>query len=103
MSSDSPETMASGVERCRVDFGFEQGRVKRFTWWGLPHRLGSASDLEPCWSLLLIAALPAISWTFLLQAEAPRPANKALDHGAAFMPTPNPVRLFLRTCLNQVS
>jgi hypothetical protein len=103
MSSDSPETMASGVERCRVDFGFEQDRVKRFAWWGLPHRLGSASDLEPCWNLLLIAPLPAISWTFLLQAEAPRPANKALDHGAAFMPTPNPVRLFMRTCLNQVS
>ena len=51
----------------------------------------------------MIAALPAISWTFLLQAEGPRPANKALDHCAAFMPTPNPVRLFMRTCLNQVS
>ena len=103
MSSDSPETMASGVERCRVDFGFEQDRVKRFAWWGLPHRLGSASDLELSSRILMIAALPAISWTFLLQPEAPRPANKALDHGAAFMPTPNPVRLFMRTCLNQVS
>jgi len=74
--SDSPETMALGVERCRADFGFEQDRVKRFTWWGLPHRLGSAPDLEPCSRILMIAALPAISWTFLLQAEAPQPAMK---------------------------
>ena len=103
MSPVSPEMMALGIERCLVNFGLEQNRRKRFALRAMPHRGGVAPDLEPCWSLLMIAALPAISWTFLLQAEAPRPANKALDHGAAFMPTPNPVRLFMRTCLNQVS
>tara|TARA_A100001518_G_C1159240_1_gene14727 strand:- start:155 stop:328 length:174 start_codon:yes stop_codon:yes gene_type:complete len=33
MSPVSPEVMASGIERCRVDFGLEQGKEKRFTWW----------------------------------------------------------------------
>lgn len=46
LSSVSPEVMAPGIERCRVDLGLEQDRGKRFALWALLHMLGSAPDLE---------------------------------------------------------
>ena len=42
----SPDVLASGLERCQVDFGLEQDRGKRFALWALLYMLGSAPDLE---------------------------------------------------------
>lgn len=46
VSSVSPDTLASGIERCLVDLGLEQDRGKRFALWALLHMLGSAPDLD---------------------------------------------------------
>lgn len=46
LSSVSPETLASGIDHCRVDLGLEQDRGKRFALWSLLHILGSAPDLD---------------------------------------------------------
>lgn len=46
VASVSPDTLASGIERCLVDLGLEQDREKRFALWGLLHMLGSAPDLD---------------------------------------------------------
>ena len=46
LSSVSPDAMASGIERCRVDFGLEQDRGKRFALWSFLHMLGAAPDLD---------------------------------------------------------
>jgi len=32
VSPVSPDMMASGVERCRINFGLEHGREKRSAW-----------------------------------------------------------------------
>ncbi|MEL6486906.1 MAG: hypothetical protein AAFQ13_07160 [Pseudomonadota bacterium] len=46
LCSVSPEAMDSGIERCRVDFGLEQDRGKRFGLWSFLHMLGVAPDLD---------------------------------------------------------
>lgn len=46
LSSVSPDAMASGIERCRVDFGLEQDRGKRFALWSFLYMLGVAPDLD---------------------------------------------------------
>ena len=46
LSSVSPEARASGIERCRVDFGLEQDRGKRFALWSFLHMLGVAPHLD---------------------------------------------------------
>lgn len=46
LSAVSPNAMASGIGRCRVDLGLEEDRGKRFALWALLHMLGSAPDLE---------------------------------------------------------
>ncbi len=38
------QTLASGIERCRVDLGLEQDRGKRFALWAMLYLLGSAPD-----------------------------------------------------------
>ncbi len=38
--------MSSGLERCRVDFGLEQDRGKRFALWSFLHMLGAAPDVD---------------------------------------------------------
>lgn len=38
--------MSSGLERCRVDFGLEQDRGKRFALWSFLHMLGAAPDID---------------------------------------------------------
>ena len=40
------ETLAAGIEHCRVDFGLEQDRGKRFALWSFLHMFGSAPDLD---------------------------------------------------------
>ncbi|WP_187335259.1 hypothetical protein [Novosphingopyxis iocasae] len=40
------ETLASGIEHCRVDLGLEQDRGKRFALWSFLHMFGSAPDLD---------------------------------------------------------
>lgn len=40
------ETLAAGIEHCRVDFGLEEDRGKRFALWSFLHMFGSAPDLD---------------------------------------------------------
>lgn len=42
----SPDTLAAGIEHCRVDLGLERDRNKRFGLWALLYMLGSAPDLD---------------------------------------------------------
>ncbi|GMN15060.1 hypothetical protein [Altererythrobacter sp. MTPC7] len=46
LSSVTPDAMASGIERCRADFGLEQDRGKRFALWSFLHMLGVAPHLD---------------------------------------------------------
>ena len=42
----SPDALADGTERIRVDLGLETDRNRRFALWALLHILGSAPDLD---------------------------------------------------------
>ncbi|WP_379553731.1 hypothetical protein [Qipengyuania sp. DGS5-3] len=42
----APDTLAAGIEHCRVDLGLQQDRGKRFALWSFLHMFGSAPDLE---------------------------------------------------------
>jgi len=42
----SPDGLAAGAERMRVDFGMTQDRGRRFALWTLMHMLGVAPDLD---------------------------------------------------------
>jgi hypothetical protein len=42
----SPDALAAGTERMRVDLGLEKDRNRRFALWALLHILGSAPDLD---------------------------------------------------------
>lgn len=42
----SPEGLASGIERMRVEFGLETDKGRRFAMWSLLYMLGSAPDLD---------------------------------------------------------
>lgn len=42
----TPDALASGIERLRVDFGLEQDRGRRFAQWALLFLLGDAPDLD---------------------------------------------------------
>jgi hypothetical protein len=42
----SPDSLAAGIEHCRVDLGLEKDRNKRFGLWALLYMLGSAPDLD---------------------------------------------------------
>jgi hypothetical protein len=44
--SVSPDALAAGVERMRVDLGLETDRARRFALWALLHSLGEAPDLD---------------------------------------------------------
>ncbi|MEZ5682626.1 MAG: hypothetical protein R3E14_15155 [Erythrobacter sp.] len=46
LASVSPEAMASGIERMRVEFGLETDKGRRFAMWSLLYMLGSAPDLD---------------------------------------------------------
>ncbi|MGV2495925.1 hypothetical protein [Pelagerythrobacter aerophilus] len=46
LSEIAPDTLAAGVEHCRVDLGLEQDRGKRFALWSFLHMFGSAPDLD---------------------------------------------------------
>ena len=42
----TPETLAGGIDRMRVEFGLEKDRGRRFALWALMHMLGAAPDLD---------------------------------------------------------
>jgi len=42
----TPDGLAAGIERMRVDLGLEKDRGRRFALWALLHMLGSAPDLD---------------------------------------------------------
>ena len=42
----SPQALAAGAERMRVDLGLETDRRRRFALWALLHTLGQAPELE---------------------------------------------------------
>ena len=46
LSGVAPDTFAAGIEHCRVDFGLEKDRGKRFALWSFLHMFGSAHELE---------------------------------------------------------
>jgi len=42
----SPDGLAAGIERMRVDLGMETARERRFALWALLFMLGAAPDLD---------------------------------------------------------
>ena len=42
----SPEVLAAGTERMKVDLGLETDRARRFALWALLFTLGEAPDLD---------------------------------------------------------
>jgi hypothetical protein len=42
----SPNALAAGVERMRVDLGLEKDRERRFALWAVLQMLGAAPDLD---------------------------------------------------------
>jgi hypothetical protein len=42
----SPDALAGGIDRMRVEFGLEKDRARRFALWALMHMLGAAPDLD---------------------------------------------------------
>ena len=42
----SPEALAGGIDRMRVELGLEKDRGRRFALWALLHMLGAAPDLD---------------------------------------------------------
>ena len=46
LSGVAPDTLSAGIEHCRVDFGLEEDRGKRFALWSFLHMFGSAPDLD---------------------------------------------------------
>lgn len=42
----SPDALAAGIEKMRVDFGMEQDRERRFALWTMLHIFGAAPDLD---------------------------------------------------------
>jgi hypothetical protein len=42
----SPDALASGIDRMKVDLGLETDRARRFALWALLHTLGEAPDLD---------------------------------------------------------
>lgn len=50
MAAISPDALAAGTERMRVDLGLETDRRRRFALWTLLHTLGAAPDLDIAFS-----------------------------------------------------
>lgn len=46
LSEITPDSLISGIERLRVDFGLETDRGRRFALWTLLFMLGDAPDLD---------------------------------------------------------
>jgi len=46
LASLSPDALAGGIDRMRVEFGLEKDRGRRFALWALLHMLGAAPDLD---------------------------------------------------------
>jgi hypothetical protein len=46
LSAITPDGLAAGVERMRVDLGLEEHRGRRFALWSLLFMLGEAPDLD---------------------------------------------------------
>jgi hypothetical protein len=46
MEALTPDGLAAGIERMRVDIGLEQDRGRRFALWSLLFLLGDAPDLD---------------------------------------------------------
>jgi hypothetical protein len=46
LAAVTPDALASGIERMKVDLGLERDRGHRFALWSLLHMLGSAPDLD---------------------------------------------------------
>lgn len=42
----TPDALAAGVERMRVEFGLETDRGRRFALWSILHILNAAPDLD---------------------------------------------------------
>jgi hypothetical protein len=42
----TPDGLATGIERMKVDLGLEKDRERRFALWALLHMLGQAPDLD---------------------------------------------------------
>ncbi len=70
LSNVAPDTLAAGIEHCRVDLGLEQDRGKRFALWSFLHMFGSAPDLD--WRLRArkTGRLRATSWISWRHREA---------------------------------
>ena len=46
LASVTPDVLASGIERMRVDFGLEQSIERRFALWAMLHMFNAAPDLD---------------------------------------------------------
>ncbi|HEY1604901.1 MAG TPA: hypothetical protein VGF77_04825 [Allosphingosinicella sp.] len=46
LAAVSPNALAAGLERMRVDLGLAKDRSRRFALWAVMHMLGAAPDLD---------------------------------------------------------
>ena len=46
LASLSPDALAAGIDRMKVDLGLETDRARRFAFWALLFTLGEAPDLD---------------------------------------------------------
>ena len=46
LAAVTPDGLAAGVERMKVDLGLAKDRERRFALWALLHMLGDAPDLD---------------------------------------------------------
>ena len=46
LNAISPDAIAAGIDRMKVDLGLETDRARRFALWALLHSLGQAPDLD---------------------------------------------------------
>jgi len=72
----SPEAMASGVERMRVEFGLETDKGRKFAMWSLLYMLGAAPDLESPSKPSVTAMRRAGSWTCSISRSPPTKADR---------------------------
>lgn len=63
LSEISPDTLAAGIEHCRVDLGLERDPGKRFSLWAMLYMLDAAPLSRSPSKTKKIAKPRAISWT----------------------------------------
>ena len=90
VSSVTPDTLATGIERCLVDLGLEQDRGKHWPM-GLAHMLGSAPDLEVAFEDDDDREAARNFMDLLARGEGDAKSEDTLDLRVTFMPNRIPL------------